>query len=105
MLGKPPRVRLHVDLSDCVALFCLRQAPDDPPSLVASSMTVYNEILGQHPEYLPPLYEGYIWNRIETHPSETPFSNFKGPAFSTADGMVTCRFHPGWIRAGMERAG
>ena len=104
ILGKPRPVGLHVDLSDCVSFFCVRQAPDDPHSLVASSMTVYNEILRQHPEYLPRLYEGFIWNRIETYPSETPFSNFKVPAFSTAGGKLTCRFHPGWIRGGMKKA-
>jgi hypothetical protein len=57
-LGKPRPVKLHVDLSDCVALFCLRQAPDDPRSIVSSSISLYNEILRQHPEYLPRLYEG-----------------------------------------------
>jgi hypothetical protein len=103
-LGKPRLVGLHVDLADCVTFFCVRQAPDDPPSLVASSMRVYNEILRQHPEYLPRLYEGFIWNRIETYPDEPPFSNFKVPAYSTAGGMVTCRFHPGWIRGGMKKA-
>ena len=105
ILGKPRPVKLHVDLSDCVGLFCVRQAPDDPPSLIASSMTVYNEILRQHPEYLPRLYEGFPWKRIETYPNETPYSNFNVPAYSAADGVVTCRFHPGWIRGGMEEAG
>jgi hypothetical protein len=105
LLGKPTPVKLHVDLSDCVGLFCIRQAPDDPQSIVSSSMTVYNEILRQHPEYLPRLYEGFIWKRIETPPSETPFSNFKVPAYSATDGVVTCRFHPGWIRGGMKVAG
>lgn len=104
ILGTPRPSALHVDLSDCVGLFCVRQAPDDPQSLAASSMTVYNEILRQHPEYLPRLYEGFIWNRVDNYPNETPFSNFKIPAYSTADGVVTCRFHPGWIRGGMKKA-
>ncbi|NQZ70887.1 MAG: TauD/TfdA family dioxygenase [Lentisphaeria bacterium] len=104
-LGDPREISLHVDLSDCVALYCLRQAPDDPRSLFASSMNVYNEILKHHPEYLPRLYEGFIWSRVEPRESETLSSNFKIPAYSTAGGRVTCRFHPGWIRDGMERAG
>ena len=28
----------------------------------------------------------------------------KVPAFSATDGVVTCRFHPGWIRGGMKKA-
>ena len=104
-LGKPTPVALHVDLSDAVSFLCVRQAPDDPHSVVSSSMMVYNEILRQHPDYLPRLYEGFIWNRIETYPNETPYSNFKVPAFSAAGGVVTCRFHPGWIRGGMKEAG
>jgi len=105
ILGRPGVVNLHVDLSDCVSLFCLRQAPDDPHSSVASSMTVYNEILRQHPEYLPRLYEGFKWSRIKTPESETDHSGFNIPAYSAADGVVTCRFHAGWIRGGMDRAG
>jgi len=104
ILGTPKPSALHVDLTDCVGLFCVRQAPDDPRSLAASSMTVYNKILRQHPEYLNRLYEGFIWNRVDNYPSETPFSNFKVPAFSAAEGVVTCRFHPGWIRGGMKKA-
>ncbi len=106
ILGKPGIVKLHVDLSDCAGLFCVRQAPDDPPSLVASSMTVYNEILRQHPEYLPRLYEGFPWDRKGPYPNEEPPSSyFNIPAYSAADGVVTCRFHPGWIRAGMGAVG
>ena len=59
-VGSPGPIGLHVDLSDCVALFCVRQAHDDPHSRVASAMTIYNEILRQHPQWLPKLYEGFI---------------------------------------------
>ena len=104
-VGNPGKVEPHVDLADCVGLFCVRQAPDDPPSLAASSMTVYNELLRRHPEWLPRLYEGYPWTRMaEEAPNESPVSDYRVPVFSAADGTVTCRFNAGWIRKGAERA-
>ncbi len=105
ILGTPRPSKLHVDLSDCVGLFCARQAPDNPKSLVASSMTVYNEILRQHPQYLPRLREGYYWDRKGTSANEKPHSEFRVPAWSETEGVVSCRFHPGWIRTGHEQAG
>ena len=105
-VGNPGKVEPHVDLADCVGLFCVRQAPDDPPSLAASSMTVYNELLRRHPEWLPRLYEGYPWTRMEEEaPGEAPVSDYRVPVFSAAAGTVTCRFNAAWIRKGMERAG
>ena len=105
-VGNPGKVSLHVDLTDCVGLYCVRQAPDDPYSHAASSMTVYNEILRQHPEWLPRLYEGFVWNRAEEEaPGEAPVSDYLVPAFSAAQGRVSCRFNGGWIKRGMERAG
>ena len=101
-----PKVGLHVDLADCVGLFCVRQAPDDPPSLAASSMTVYNELLRHHPEWLPRLYEGYAWTRMEEEgQGESAATGYPVPVFSAAHGTVSCRFNPGWISRGMERAG
>ncbi|MDE0024100.1 MAG: TauD/TfdA family dioxygenase [Spirochaetaceae bacterium] len=105
-VGNPGKVEPHVDLADCVGLFCVRQAPDDPPSLAASSMTVYNELLRRHPEWLPRLYEGYPWTRMEEEaPGEAAVSDYRVPVFSAASGTVSCRFNAGWIRKGAERAG
>jgi hypothetical protein len=105
LLGKPLPAKLHVDLTDVVGLFCVKQAPDNPLSLVASSMTVYNEILERHPEYLPRLEEGFFWTRKGPHATEKPHSEFRVPAWSETDGVVSCRFHTGWIRGGHEQAG
>jgi hypothetical protein len=105
ILGKPRPSKLHVDLSDVVGLFCVKQAPDNPLSIVASSMTVYNEILAQHPEYLDRLEEGYYWNRKGPHDTEKPHSEFKVPAWSAAEDVVSCRFHSGWISGGHKQAG
>jgi len=59
--------------------------PQTEPVTDASAWTVYNEILRQHPQWLPRLYEGFIWTRrAEEADGETPVSNFRIPAYSAA---------------------
>jgi hypothetical protein len=62
-VGNPGPVRLHVDLTDCVSLLCVRQAPDDPYSCVGSTPNLYNKVVDQRPEFLPALFRGYRWTR------------------------------------------
>jgi hypothetical protein len=97
-VGFPKESRLHVDLMDIVTLLCIRQANDDPPSWVASSTTIYNEVLRRQPDALVRLYEGFEWDRMEEHrEGETPTSGYKVPLFSNADGAVSCRYNRSWI--------
>lgn len=97
-VGRPGPVGLHIDLTDCVTLLCVQQAPDDPPSQLASAMHVYNEILRQCPEALPRLYEGFEWDRQNEHgEGESPTSGYRIPVFSQQDGVVSCRYNRGWI--------
>ena len=105
-VGNPKAASLHNDLTDCVSLFSVRQPPDNPLSWIASSTTIYNEILRLHPEYLPRLYNGFIWDRQgEEADGETPTSNYAIPLFSEAEGIISCRYNRAWIRKGFERRG
>jgi hypothetical protein len=105
-VGSPRAATLHNDLTDCVSLLSVRQPPDSPLSYVASSTTLYNEILRQHPEYLPLLYNGFIWDRQdEEADGETPTSNYAVPFFSEEEGIISCRYNRSWIRKGFERRG
>lgn len=105
-VGSPKATSLHVDLTDCVSLLCVRQAPDDPPSRLASSTTVHNELLKQCPEALETLYKGYHWSRLgEEASGESPVSDYRVPLFSQVDGKVACRYNRFWIRPGMEHVG
>ena len=100
-VGRPDASPLHVDLTDCVSLLCVRQAPDDPPSWLASSTRVFNELLDEHPDALPPLLDGFEWDRMGEHgPGETPTSGYLVPVFSVADGQVSCRYHRYWMEIG-----
>jgi hypothetical protein len=47
------RLEYHTDSADIVGLLCLQTAKSGGESFVASSMTVYNEILERRPDLLP----------------------------------------------------
>jgi hypothetical protein len=105
-VGFPKETKLHIDLMDIVSLLCVQQAPDDPPSRVASSMAIYNEMLRCRPDVLPRLYEGFEWDRMDEHaPHETPTSGYKVPVFSQKDGAVSCQYNRNWINNAADRRG
>ena len=105
-VGFPRESKLHIDLTDVVSLLCVRQAPDDPPSRVSSSMTLYNQILRSRPDALVRLYEGFEWDRMDEHgPGETPTSGYKVPVFSQKDNIVSCQYNRNWINNAAKRNG
>ena len=62
----------HSDGCDLVGLLCLRRAKSGGLSSIVSSVTLHNEILRQHPEYLPPLYNGYHYIKREAALTDDP---------------------------------
>ena len=105
-VGFPKESKLHVDLMDIVTLLCVRQAPDDPPSRVASSTTIYNRVLAERPDAVARLYEGFEWGRMdEQGDGETATSGYLVPFFSDKDGKVSCRYNRGWINNGLVHKG
>ncbi len=103
-VGSPKKSGLHVDLTDAVSLLCVRQAPDEPLSWLASSTQVYNEFVRHHPEHLPALFEGFEWDRLdEQGPGERVTSGYKVPVFSIAGGKVSCRYNRYWMSKAMLR--
>ena len=103
-VGFPREAKLHIDLTDVVSLLCVRQAPDNPPSWVASSINVYNALLHRKPDVLVRLYEGFEWDRMDEHGSgETPTSGYKVPVFSQKGGVVSCQYNRNWIENAAAR--
>lgn len=101
--GSSRESRLHVDLSDVVGLLCVRQAKESPPSVLASSMHVYNQFVEHHPEWLPRLYRGFRWDRFgEQAAWESPMTA-EIPVFSHAGGQVSCRYNRSWITGASVR--
>ena len=105
-VGLPKESKLHVDLMDVVTLLCVQQAPDDPPSWLASSVTIHNELLARAPEALQRLYRGFEWDRMGEHGrGESATSGYLVPFFSQRDGQVSCRYNRNWIRSAYARKG
>jgi hypothetical protein len=53
----------HTDSVDVVGLLCLKTAKQGGESYLASSMTVYNEILKKNPDLLPALFQPFPTDR------------------------------------------
>jgi hypothetical protein len=105
-VGLSTETPLHVDLTDIASLLCVRQAPDDPASRIASSTTLYNDILKRHPEFLARLFDGYEWDRMDEHgDGESPTSSYKVPLFSEAEGLISCQYNRHWMISVMARRG
>lgn len=105
-VGFPQKAPLHVDLTDIASLLCVRQAPDEPPSWVASSVHVYNELVRRHPEWLPRAGAGVPWDRMDEHgPGEAPSSEYRVPLFSRAGDSVSAQYNRHWIESAARRAG
>jgi hypothetical protein len=58
----------HNDRTDIVGLMCLRPARFGGESLLVSTMTLYNIVLAEHPEYLPILYKPFAKDLMEEQP-------------------------------------
>src|SRR4029453_4144799 len=87
-----------------VGLLCLRRGIEGGLSSIVSSVTVHNEILAQHPEYLGLLYNGFYYIRRESALTERGASERAShppnPIFGFADGIVSCRYIRNQINAG-----
>ena len=90
----------HTDAGDMVGLLCLRRGLEGGLSSIVSSVTVHNEILAHHPEYLGLLYNGFYYIRREAALTERGVSERPIPVFGCRDGVVSCRYIRNQINAG-----
>src|SRR5258705_9400737 len=95
----------HTDAGDMVGLLCLRRGVEGGLSSIVSSVTVHNEILLQHPEYLGLLYNGFYYIRREAALTEHGVSERPIPVFGARDGLVSCRYIRNQINAGAVKRG
>jgi len=80
----------HNDPCDFVALLCLRTAKSGGESRVASSVTIYNEMLKRRPDLAAALTGEFYWTRHgEVPPGAEPW--FKLPVFAFREGYFCAR--------------
>lgn len=82
------RLLFHTDRCEIVGLLCLQPAMKGGLSSIVSSTRIYNEIARSHPEYLEPLFHGYIYASMEEGGGHT---TTRVPIYSVAAGVVSCR--------------
>jgi Taurine catabolism dioxygenase TauD, TfdA family len=95
----------HTDSGDVVGLLCLRPGKSGGLSSVVSAVTIHNEILKRHPEYLPPLYRGFHYIRREAALTDHPVTPHRVPVFGVRDGLVSVRLVRNQINAAATKTG
>lgn len=95
----------HTDGCDLVGLLCLRRAKRGGLSSIVSSVTIHNEILRFHPEYLRPLYNGFYYIKREAALSKDPVTKYRLPVYGAKDGQISARLVRNQINAACAKSG
>jgi len=95
----------HTDNCDLVGLLCARRAVEGGLSSLVSAVTIHNEILATHPEYLGLLYNGFYYIRREEALTNNGVSERPIPVFGVRDGVLSCRYIRNQINAGAVKRG
>ncbi|HET9735016.1 MAG TPA: TauD/TfdA family dioxygenase [Burkholderiales bacterium] len=83
------RLEYHTDSIDLVGLLCLKTAKAGGESYLASSMTVFNEVLARRPDLVPALFEPFPTDRRgEVPEGMQPW--FDIPIFHWHAGRLSC---------------
>ena len=82
------QLMFHTDRCDIVGLLCQRQSRTGGLSSIVSSTRIYNEIAQTHPEYLGPLFNGYICINVE---EGGDLSTYRMPVFVETNGVISAR--------------
>ncbi len=83
------KLEYHTDSVDLVGLLCLQTAKAGGESFIASSMTLYNEVLVRRPDLLPALFEPFATDRRgEVPEGMQPW--FDIPVYHHHEGRLSC---------------
>lgn len=91
----------HTDSVDIVGLLCLQSAKSGGESYIASSMTVYNEVLRRRPDLIPALFEPFPTDRRgEVPEGMQPW--FDIPIYHRHAGRLSCIYVRQYIESAQE---
>jgi len=88
----------HADYSDIVGLLCLQRAKSGGESAIASSVTLYNEMLKRRPEYAAAL-SGPVYRDRRGEIPEGAKPYFEQPVFNFHKGHITTHFGAPYIKS------
>jgi hypothetical protein len=96
------KLEYHTDSVDVVGLLCLQAAKAGGESYLASSMTVYNEVLRQRKDLLPALFEPFPTDRRgEVPEGMRPW--FDIPVFNRHAGRLSCIYVRQYIESAQQQ--
>src|SRR5262249_11891795 len=96
------RLEYHTDSVDVVGLLCLQEARAGGESFIASSMTLYNEVLARSPDLLPALFEPFATDRRgEVPEGMQPW--FDMPVFHRHAGRLSCIYVRQYIESAQRQ--
>jgi hypothetical protein len=95
-------IAYHCDLADAVGLLCLRAARRGGASRIASSVSVYNELLRRRPDLAPRLFEPFLLDARDEEKrakagSRPPY--FPVPPCRFAKGRLRTFYHSDYFRS------
>ncbi|HEX2200266.1 MAG TPA: TauD/TfdA family dioxygenase [Burkholderiales bacterium] len=95
------KLEYHTDSVDLVGLLCLKAAKAGGESYLASSMTVYNEVLARRPDLVPALFEPFPTDRRgEVPEGMRPW--FDIPIFHWHAGRLSCIYVRQYIESAQK---
>jgi hypothetical protein len=96
------KLEYHTDSVDIVGLLCLKSARSGGESYLASSMTLYNEVLARRPDLVPALFEPFPTDRRgEVPEGMKPW--FDIPMFHWHQAKLSCIYVRQYIESAQQR--
>ena len=97
-------IPFHCDAADMVGLLCLRQAKSGGLSRIASSVSVYNELLRRRPDLAPRLFEPFMLDTRD-EAEANGLKTLPVPPCRFGDGVLRTFWHSEYFRTAQRHEG